>query len=102
MEREAPESVLSNAGRLRLASTAQQHGLPNDPARAQDGDEPQRHQQRAKPGCHPARPVIGRLDDRKSDRAAAGTDAATHPSAGAAARSISTSTRRGVRPSGVG
>ena len=46
---------------------AQQHGLPNDPARAQDGDEPQRHQQHAKP-CLPAPPVIGRLDEGKSDR----------------------------------
>jgi hypothetical protein len=53
---------------LLFASIAQQHGLSKGPARAQDGGEAQRHQQHAKPGCHPAPPVVGRLGDGRRDR----------------------------------
>ena len=52
---------------LLFASIAQQHGLSKGPARAQDG-EAQRHQQHAKPGCHPAPPVIGHLGDGRGGR----------------------------------
>ena len=58
-------AMAANAIRV---SIARQHSLPKRSARNQDGDEPERQQQHAKPGCHPALSVIGCLGDGKDGR----------------------------------